>query len=232
MNAAYRLLIPAATLHGKTSMDQLIGKFSTFMIRNKHTLPDLSYDYGELEPVLSAEIMKIHHQKHHAAYVNNLNIAEEKVQESLAKGDVKSAIIHAAAMRFHGGGHVNHSIFWTMLAKHGGEPDKDLMEIIKKDFGSLESMQDKVNAAAVAVQGSGWGWLAYDKVMNRLQVAVTMNQDVLESTTGLIPLFGIDVWEHAYYLQYKNVRADYVKEIWKIANWKNINERYQKAIQK
>ncbi|KAF7638414.1 Superoxide dismutase [Meloidogyne graminicola] len=198
--------------------------------RFKHALPDLPYDYNALEPVISAEIMKIHHQKHHATYVNNLNMTEEKIQEALSKGDIRTAIQLQSALKFNGGGHINHCIFWTNLCKDGGEPSGQLLESINRDFGSLQGLQDRLNAIAIAVQGSGWGWLGYNKVDKRLELACCQNQDPLEPTTGLVPLFGIDVWEHAYYLQYKNVRADYVKAIWKIADWKNIEERYESAI--
>ncbi|KAK6106159.1 Superoxide dismutase [Mn] 1 mitochondrial [Brugia pahangi] len=197
----------------------------------KHTLPDLPYDYGALEPILSAEIMKVHHGKHHVAYVNALNQAEEKVKEALAKRDVQAVVAATKLMNFNAGGHINHTLFWEGLTtvKDSGEPNSELMSAIKKDFGSLEMMKDKLSAKTIAIQGSGWGWLAYDKEMKRLQLACCPNQDILQSTTGLIPLFCIDVWEHAYYLQYKNVRPDFVKAIWKIANWKVISDRYVKA---
>ncbi|KAL3174925.1 hypothetical protein MRX96_010951 [Rhipicephalus microplus] len=159
--------------------------------RSKHTLPDLPYDYKALEPIISADIMHVHHDKHHAAYVNNLNAAEEKMSEALAKSD--------------------------------------LLEAIKKDFGSFESLKSIMSARAVGVQGSGWAWLGYNPKTQRLQVANTFNQDSLIDTEGLVPLFTIDVWEHAYYLQYKNVRPDYVKAIWDIANWENVAERLHKA---
>ncbi|KAL7073594.1 hypothetical protein ACQ4LE_007310 [Meloidogyne hapla] len=197
--------------------------------RFKHALPDLPYDYNALEPVISAEIMKIHHQKHHATYVNNLNVTEEKIQEALANGDIRSAIQLQSVLKFNGGGHINHCIFWTNLCNDGGEPSGKLLQAINRDFGSLQGLQDRLNAIAIAVQGSGWGWLGYNKIDKRLELACCQNQDPLEPTTGLVPLFGIDVWEHAYYLQYKNVRADYVKAIWKIADWKNIEERYESA---
>lgn len=173
--------------------------------------------------------MKIHHQKHHATYVNNLNQIEEKISEANATGDIKTAIALQPALKFNGGGHINHSIFWTNLAKDGGEPSSELIKQIEKDFGSLDALQKKLSASTVAVQGSGWGWLGYNKDFKRLQIATCANQDPLEPTTGLVPLFGIDVWEHAYYLQYKNVRPDYVNAIWKIANWKNISERFANA---
>lgn len=199
--------------------------------RLKHTLPDMPYDYGALEPYISAEIMQLHHSKHHQAYVNNLNIAEEKLAEAEAKGDVSAMIALQPALRFNGGGHINHSIFWQNLSKDGGEPSGDLLNAINRDFGSVADMQTKLSTASVGVQGSGWGWLGYSKAANRLQVVACPNQDPLEATTGLVPLFGIDVWEHAYYLQYKNVRPDYVKAIWNVANWKDIGQRFEKARQ-
>ncbi|VDP17373.1 unnamed protein product [Onchocerca flexuosa] len=154
--------------------------------RLKHVLPDLPYDYGALEPVLSAEIMQVHHGKHHAAYVNALNQAEEKVKEALAKGDTQAAVAGTKLMNFNTGGHINHTLFWEGLTavKDSGEPNSELMTAIKKDFGSLETMIDKLNAKTIAIQGSGWGWLAYDKEMKRLQLACCPNQDLLEPTTG------------------------------------------------
>ncbi|XP_041662085.1 superoxide dismutase [Mn], mitochondrial [Cheilinus undulatus] len=198
--------------------------------RQKHTLPDLTYDYGALEPHISAEIMQLHHSKHHATYVNNLNVTEEKYQEALAKGDVTAQVSLQPALKFNGGGHINHTIFWTNLSPNGGgEPQGELMEAIKRDFGSFQKMKEKMSAATVAVQGSGWGWLGFERESGRLRIAACANQDPLQGTTGLIPLLGIDVWEHAYYLQYKNVRPDYVKAIWNVINWENVSERLQTA---
>ncbi|XP_059897022.1 superoxide dismutase [Mn], mitochondrial [Gadus macrocephalus] len=199
-------------------------------VRQKHALPDLTYDYAALEPHVSAEIMQLHHSKHHATYVNNLNITEEKYQEALAKGDVTAQVALQPALRFNGGGHINHSIFWTNLSPNGGgEPQGELLAAIQGDFGSFQKLKEKMSAATVAVQGSGWGWLGYDKEGGHLRVAACANQDPLQGTTGLIPLLGIDVWEHAYYLQYKNVRPDYVKAIWNVINWENVGERLQTA---
>ncbi len=194
----------------------------------QYKLPELPYDFGALEPVISGQIMELHYTKHHQAYVNNLNAALEKYVEAEKKGDVAAMIALQPAIRFNGGGHVNHSIFWTNLTPKGGEPKGDLLEAIKKEFGSLDKLIEVMSSSTVAIQGSGWGWLGYDKAKGRLAIAACSNQDPL-STTGLVPLLGIDVWEHAYYLQYKNVRADYVKNIWKIVNWKNVEERYAGA---
>ena len=201
--------------------------------QTSYQLPDLPYDYKDLEPVISEEIMQLHHTKHHKAYVTNLNTALEKYHEAESKNDVAQMISLQSAIKFNGGGHINHSIFWTILApeKSGGgkPPGADLMDAIKKDFGSFEAFQEKFNAQTTAVQGSGWGWLGFNKTSKELEMTTTANQDPL-STKGLVPLFGVDVWEHAYYLQYKNVRADYVKAIWKILNWEAIEERYLKAL--
>lgn len=197
-----------------------------------YKLPDMPYDFGALEPVISGQIMELHYTKHHNAYVTNLNAALEKYKEAEAKQDVAAMIALQAAIKFNGGGHVNHSIFWTNLAptsKGGGEPTSgEFAEALKQEFGSLEAFIEKFSAQTVAIQGSGWGWLGYDKGKGRLLTTTCANQDPL-STQGFIPLLGIDVWEHAYYLQYKNVRADYVKNIWKIVNWKNVAERYAQA---
>ncbi|MDU8357042.1 superoxide dismutase, partial [Pseudomonas syringae pv. actinidiae] len=131
------------------------------------------------------------------------------------------------ALRFNGGGHLNHSIFWKNLCpKGGGEPSGPLADAIKRDFGSFENFITRMTAKTVAIQGSGWGWLGLCPVSKRLQIVTCANQDPLEGTTGLKPLLGIDVWEHAYYLQYKNARPDYVKAIWSIINWKDVEARF------
>jgi len=204
---------------------------TTSSVRGKATLPDLPYDYNALEPVISAEIMQLHHSKHHQTYVNNFNVAQEKLADAVAKDDAGAIIGLHGALKFNGGGHINHSIFWQNLCpeKDSGSPSGPLMDAIARDFGSLEAMQEKLSAATVAVQGSGWGWLGYNKTAKKLQIATCANQDPLEATTGLVPLFGIDVWEHAYYLQYKNVRPDYVKAIHKITNWSDVSSRFDKA---
>jgi len=199
----------------------------------KFTLPDLPYGFGELEPVISGQIMQLHHSKHHATYVANLNAATAKLEESLSKNDVTGIVAAQQAIRFNGGGHVNHTIFWQNLAppkKGGGEPPTgDLKTLIDGQYGSLDALVSTMSTATVAVQGSGWGWLGYDKVNKKLSIVATSNQDPLEATTGLVPLLGLDVWEHAYYLDYKNVRADYVKNIWKIVNWHDVAERLKAA---
>uniref|UniRef100_A0A8C0TMX2 superoxide dismutase n=1 Tax=Canis lupus familiaris TaxID=9615 RepID=A0A8C0TMX2_CANLF len=178
----------ACVCSGSSTSRTLVPALGCLGSRQKHSLPDLPYDYGALEPHINAQIMQLHHSKHHAAYVNNLNTIEEKYLEALEKGE--------------------------------------LLEAIKRDFGSFDKFKEKLTTVSVGVQGSGWGWLGFNKEQGRLQIAACFNQDPLQGTTGLIPLLGIDVWEHAYYLQYKNVRPDYLKAIWNVINWENVTERY------
>lgn len=200
------------------------------MSLQQQKLPELPYDFAALEPVISAQIMELHYTKHHATYVANLNKALEQLADLENKNDVAGFIAAQSAIKFNGGGHVNHSIFWTNLCpkKDFTPPEGALLKAINERFGSLDKLKEILSAKAVAVQGSGWGWLGYCNKSKNLHIASCANQDPL-STEGLVPLLGIDVWEHAYYLQYKNVRADYVKSIWDIVNWKNVAERYAAA---
>ncbi|CAG8625181.1 1041_t:CDS:2 [Acaulospora morrowiae] len=233
----YRLKAPLRVLKsivGPTtnSSGPLTRAGSTIFVisRSKHTVPDLPYDYNALEPVISADIMKIHHDKHHQAYVNGLNVAEEKFEQALKDRDVHSQIALQEALKFNGGGHINHSLFWTNLAptKDGGgeHPKGALLSAIQKDFGSVDDFISKFNTTTVGIQGSGWGWLGYNKSNKRLEIVTLPNQDPLITH---VPLLGIDVWEHAYYLQYKNARADYLKAIWAVVNWKTVAERFATA---
>jgi Fe-Mn family superoxide dismutase len=198
-----------------------------------YQLPELPYDFNALEPVISAQIMELHYTKHHKAYITNLNTALEKYHEAETKNDVAAMIALQQAIKFNGGGHINHSFFWTILApesKGGGQGLKgELLREIEKEFGSLDLFKQKFNSMTTAIQGSGWGWLGFNKELKRLEIATTANQDPL-SSLRLVPILGVDVWEHAYYLQYKNLRADYVSAIWQVFNWKQIEEKYAKAI--
>ncbi|KAJ4979346.1 hypothetical protein NE237_010126 [Protea cynaroides] len=195
------------------------------------TLPDLPYHYNALEPSISAEIMKLHHQKHHRTYKTNYNVALELLEKAMKEGDLSATVKLQSAIKFNGGGHINHSIFWKNLApvnEGGGEPPKGALGwAIDEYFGSLEYLVNKMNKEGAALQGSGWVWLGLDKELMELVVATTLNQDPLV-TKGphLVPLLGIDVWEHAYYLQYKNVRTDYLNNIWKVINWKYAEEMF------
>lgn len=194
-----------------------------------YVLPDLPYDVSALEPIISAEIMKLHYSKHHAGYVTNLNAALEKYVEAEKKQDLSTMIELQQAIKFNGGGHLNHSIFWTNLApigKGGGEkPKAELLKAIQSQFGSLEHLIELLSTITIGIQGSGWGWLGYDRVEKKIIITTCANQDPL-CVKKYVPLLGIDVWEHAYYLDYKNVRADYVKNIFKIVNWKNVEDRF------
>lgn len=197
-----------------------------------HEQPELPYDFNALEPVISAEIMEIHYTKHHAGYVKNLNSFLEQYFEANQKYNLERMIALQSAINFHGGGHINHSIFWSNLAPEssggGGEPSGDLANAITKEFDSFENFVNLFNSKTAAVQGSGWGWLGYNKEKSRLEFTTCQNQDCL-SLKGLIPLLGVDVWEHAYYLQYKSLRPEYLKNIWRIINWSNVSDRYEKA---
>lgn len=199
---------------------------------NRYELPKLPYELDALEPVISKDIMNLHYNKHHNAYVTNLNAALEKYSELQKSGDVAGMIATLQAIKFNGGGHVNHSIFWTNLAPQnaggGKEPTGALADAINQEFGSLDNFKSAFNSLAGPLQGSGWGWLGYNKQRNRIEIETCQNQDPL-STKGLIPLLGIDVWEHAYYLQYKNARPEYLKAIWGVVNWANVQERFEKA---
>jgi len=201
----------------------------------QYTLPALPYPYEALEPVIQAEIMKVHHQKHHDAYVKNLNAALEKEEQAHLKNDLDAVIQLQPAIRFNGGGHINHTLFWENLApvqNGGGQPPQGpLAQAIQEKYGSLEQFIEKFNSMTGAIQGSGWGWLALCNLeAPTLIIRTCANQDPLLATTGLIPLLGIDVWEHAYYLQYKNARVDYLKNIWKVVNWKVVEQRYAQAV--
>ncbi|KAK8093587.1 superoxide dismutase protein [Apiospora hydei] len=199
--------------------------------RGKATLPDLSYDYGALEPHISGKIMEIHHKGHHQTYVTNLNNTIESLAEAKEKGDTFKAAAMAPALNFNGGGHVNHSLFWENLAPAnkdgGGEPEGNLKKAIERDFGSFDTLKTQINTALAGIQGSGWAWLAKDKTAGTLQVITRANQDPV--TGNYAPLMGIDAWEHAYYLQYQNKKAEYFKAIWNVINWKKVAERLEKA---
>ncbi|OTB04921.1 hypothetical protein M426DRAFT_43561, partial [Hypoxylon sp. CI-4A] len=202
---------------------------STSFTRGKATLPDLSYDYGELEPYISGKIMELHHKGHHQTYVTGLNTALETIEKAKAKGDFTQAASVAPLLNFHGGGHKNHTLFWENLAPNskggGGEPEGALKSAIDKDFGSFGTLQTQINTALAGIQGSGWAWLVKDKTAGTLQVITKPNQDPVAGNH--IPLLGIDAWEHAYYLQYQNRKAEYFKAIWNVINWNTVAKRLE-----
>jgi len=199
-----------------------------------YTLPDLPYAYDALEPYIDVETMHLHHDKHHNTYVTNLNAAVEKHPE-LAEKSVEELISSMStvpediqtAVRNNGGGHANHSFFWEILAPNaGGEPTGDLKAAIDETFGSFDELKAEFKTAATGRFGSGWAWLVLDN--GTLKVTSTANQDspLMEGQT---PVLGLDVWEHAYYLKYKNVRPDYIEAFWNLVNWKKANEIFSAA---
>ncbi|CAG7851187.1 Superoxide dismutase [Mn], mitochondrial; AltName: Full=Mn-SOD; Flags: Precursor [Serendipita indica DSM 11827] len=193
-----------------------------------HTLPDLPYAYDALEPHISKQIMELHHSKHHQTYVNGLNAAEE----SYAKASTtQQKIALQAALKFNGGGHINHSFFWKILAptsQGGGQlADGKLKSAIEKDFGSIDAFKKEFNTKAAAIQGSGWGWLGYNTTTKKLEITTTANQDPL--LAPWVPIIGVDMWEHAFYLQYKNVKPDYLGAIWHVINFKHAESLYAEA---
>ncbi|KAG5355220.1 Superoxide dismutase [Mn] [Yarrowia sp. C11] len=185
-----------------------------------YVLPPLPYAYDALEPQISAQIMEIHYSKHHNTYVANLNAATKQLQEAVETNDVVKQIALQKAINFNGGGHINHSIFWKSLTPASSDAAKGgakLKEEIAKQFGSLDEFQAKLKAALLALQGSGWAWLvSYPD--GSLKIEITNNQDPV-SAPGAVPLFGIDFWEHAYYIQYYNNKAAYFDNIWNVLNW-------------
>jgi len=201
------------------------------------SLPTLPYSYNALEPYIDAQTMEIHYSKHHAAYVSNLNAAIkgtdaekmtlEEILASTSEFDMK--------VRNNAGGHYNHTLFWSVLGPNsGGEPGGKLAQAINQDFGSFENLKSQLNSAAAGRFGSGWAWL-YVTPDKKLAVCSTPNQDNplmdIAENKG-IPVFGIDVWEHAYYLKYQNKRGDYLNALWNVVNWKEVANRYEKAVGK
>ncbi|KAI9761470.1 MAG: hypothetical protein M4579_000980 [Chaenotheca gracillima] len=199
--------------------------------RGKATLPDLPYDYGALEPAVSGKIMELHHKNHHNTYVNSYNDATEKMAAAESKSDIGAKIALQPLIQFHGGGHLNHSLFWENLAPRssgGGEPPSgSLKQAIDDGYGDLESFKTKFNAALASIQGSGWSWLVRDTQTGQIGIRTYANQDPVVGQ--FVPLLGIDAWEHAYYLQYQNRKAEYFKAIWDVVNWKAVEKRYQGA---
>jgi Fe-Mn family superoxide dismutase len=199
-----------------------------------YELPPLPYDYAALEPHIDTETMKLHHDKHHATYVNNLNGAIEKHPE-LAKHSPEDLLRNLGTIpedvrgvvRNNGGGHVNHSMFWAIMKPNGGgEPTGKIADQIKKDFGSFADFKKLFNETTAKQFGSGWGWLVFEG--GKLKVVTTPNQDNPLSQ-GLFPILGNDVWEHAYYLKYQNKRPDYLAAWWGTVNWDEINKRFERA---
>ena len=202
----------------------------------KYTLPDLPYAFDALDPHIDARTMEIHHDRHHAGYVNNLNAALEKHPEFQAPQSVDDLVRRIddvpedirTAVRNNGGGHANHSLFWTVMRPNGGgEPTGALADAIRSSFGGFSEFKEKFGDAAKTRFGSGWAWLVAD-AGGKLQIYSTANQDS-PHMEGKTPLLGLDVWEHAYYLKYQNKRPDYVAAWWNAVNWDEVARRYAAA---
>ena len=198
-----------------------------------YEVPPLPYDYSALEPYIDAETMKLHHDKHHTAYVNNLNAAIEKhpewgkqTPEDLLRKLSEIPEDIRATVRNNAGGHVNHTMFWTIMKPKGGEASGKIAEQIKKDFGGLEDFKKLFNETTAKQFGSGWGWLIWEG--GKLKVITSANQDNPISQ-GHIPILGNDVWEHAYYLKYQNRRPEYLAAWWNVVNWDEVNKRFEHA---
>ncbi|WP_426348235.1 superoxide dismutase [Alloiococcus sp. CFN-8] len=203
-----------------------------------HVLPELKYDYNALEPYIDGLTMTIHHSKHHQAYVNNLNAALEKYPEHASKDvvelltnldslpeDIRLAVVN------NGGGHYNHSLFWNMLAPNaGGTPTGKVAEAINNKFGSFEKFKEVFEKSAATRFGSGWAWLVVTP-NKEVEIMSTPNQNNPISE-GFIPILGLDVWEHAYYLKYQNKRPEYISSFWNVVNWSEVERLYQEAVSK
>ena len=194
-----------------------------------YTLPDLDYDYGALAPHIAPEIMELHHSKHHAAYVKGINDALEQLAAAREKGDLGAVNKLSKDAAFHLGGHINHSVFWKNMSPDGGDrPDGELASAIDEFFGGFEAFQKHFNAVANGIQGSGWSMLVWDTLGGRMNINQLFDQQG-NLPAGQIPLLQLDMWEHAFYLQYKNVKADYVKAWWNVVNWEDVAQRYAAA---
>jgi Fe-Mn family superoxide dismutase len=194
-----------------------------------YTLPDLPYDFGALEPHCSAQILELHHDKHHAAYVSGANTTLDKLGEARANNEFGALVGLEKTLAFNVSGHVLHSIFWQNLSPDGGgKPDGELEAAIAEQFGSFDAFKAQLSQATVLVQGSGWGVLAWEPLGQRLLVEQVYDHHG-NLGNGSIPLLVIDAWEHAYYLQYKNVRPDYVAAMWNLVNWSDVATRFKAA---
>jgi len=199
-----------------------------------HSLPPLPYAFDALEPHIDAQTMQIHHDKHHQAYVDNLNkaLAGTEAENTTLEELMANISAYPAAVRNNGGGHYNHTLFWTILGPNaGGAPTGDLAKAINETFGSLDALKEIMSTAGATRFGSGWAWLLVND--GKLYVSSTPNQDNPLMDVAEVkgtPILGIDVWEHAYYLKYQNKRPDYLKAIWDVINWSAVEMRYKAAL--
>jgi Fe-Mn family superoxide dismutase len=195
----------------------------------KYTLPELTYDYGALEPFISGTIMTLHHDKHHAAYVNGANLALEAMEEARANNALANINKLQKDLAFNLAGHVNHGVFWKNMSPEGGDkPVGELAAAIDEFFGSFDAFMAHFSAVALGIQGSGWAILAWDVLGQKLIIEQLYDHQG-NLAPASIPLLMLDMWEHAFYLDYQNVKADYVKAFWNIANWADVQSRFEAA---
>lgn len=197
----------------------------------KYVLPELSYDYGALEPHISGKIMELHHDKHHAGYVKGANEALDRMDEARKKEDFTRIAAFEKSLAFNLSGHVLHSLFWqNMAAKGGGRPQGELKRAIDRDFGSFEAFQRQMVAAASSIMGSGWAALVWEPVGKRLLTTQIYDHQSNLSQAGL-PLMVIDAWEHAFYLQYQNRKTEFFEAVWNVWNWQDIGRRFGTVVE-
>ena len=195
----------------------------------EYSLPDLTYDYGALDPHIAGQIMELHHSKHHAAYVPGANTALDKMAEARDSDNFGAIAGLEKALAFNLGGHTNHSIFWTNMSPEGGDkPTGELAAAIDEHFGSFDKFRAHFTNNAMTIMGSGWSILAYDTIGKKLIIVQLYDQQG-NVPVGIVPLLMLDMWEHAFYLQYKNVKADYVNAWWNVVDWANVQERFTRA---
>jgi Fe-Mn family superoxide dismutase len=195
----------------------------------KYVLPPLPYDYNALEPHIDEQTMKLHHDKHHLAYVTGLNTATQKIKEANESGDFSTIKHWERELAFHGGGHFLHTMFWNVMGPKQGNRSNELNTYINKSFGSFDSFIKLYKAASGAVEGSGWGMLSYEPVSDKLIVMQVERQGNLTQWVQ-IPVLPVDVWEHAYYLKYQNRRADYIDGFLKVVNWEYVSEQFSNIL--
>lgn len=194
-----------------------------------YALPDLAYDYGALQPHIGGRIMELHHDKHHATYVKGANTALEQLHEQRQKGDFSTLSMLERHLAFNVSGHVLHSIFWTNLSPNGGgEPSGDLQEVIGSTFGGFQAFRQQMTEAATTIQGSGWALASWEPLAQRIMIQQVHDHQG-DHGQGTMPLLAIDAWEHAYYLQYENQKADFFDAIWNVVNWADVARRYSAA---
>ena len=203
----------------------------------KYTLPEMPYAYDALEPHIDAQTMEIHHSKHHQKYTDGMNGALEKLSPELQDKDIEEILSNInqvpydvkSAININGGGYDNHKLFWNSMKQNGGgEPTGAIADAINDSFGSFAEFKELFSSKTAPIQGSGWGWLVYNPNSGKVEYKAMPNQ-TSPRTEGLVPLLGLDVWEHAYYLKYQNKRPDYIAAWWNVINWDEVNDRFSKA---